>query len=92
MGAVMKHPLNLSQPEGYKEWLKDIKERIRCAQQKAVLAANSEMIILYWQLGRDILDRQSRQGWGAKVVNRLSDDLRREFPELKGFLPEISST
>ena len=74
-------------PEGYKEWLKEVKERIRSAQQRAVLAANSEMIILYWQLGRDILYRQSQQGWGAKVVNRLSDDLRREFPELKGFSP-----
>jgi predicted nuclease of restriction endonuclease-like (RecB) superfamily len=74
-------------PEGYKEWLKEVKERIRSAQQRAVLAANSEMIILYWQLGQDILQRQSQQGWGAKVVNRLSDDLRREFPELKGFSP-----
>jgi len=74
-----------SPPEGYIEWLKDIKERIRSAQQKAVLAANSEMIALYWQIGRDILGRQEQQGWGAKVVDRLADDLRREFPEMKGF-------
>lgn len=87
MGAVMKHPLNLSQPEGYKEWLKDVKERIRCAQQKAVLAANSEIILLYWQIGRDILERQGQQGWGAKVVDRLADDLRREFQDMKGFSP-----
>jgi predicted nuclease of restriction endonuclease-like (RecB) superfamily len=72
-------------PEGYIEWLKDIKECIRSAQQKAVLAANSEMIILYWQIGRDILSRQDRQGWGAKVVDRLAKDLRTEFPDMKGF-------
>lgn len=81
MGAEML----ASPPEGYIEWVKDIKERIRSAQQKAILAANSAMINLYWQIGRDILDRQCRQGWGAKVVDRLAADLRREFPEIKGF-------
>jgi predicted nuclease of restriction endonuclease-like (RecB) superfamily len=74
-----------SPPEGYIEWVKDIKERIRSAQQKAVFAANSAMITLYWHIGRDILERQGRQGWGAKVIDRLAADLRREFPEIKGF-------
>lgn len=72
-------------PEGYIDWLKDIKERIRSAQQKAVFAANSAMLTLYWQIGRDILERQGAQGWGAKVVDRLAADLRRELPEMKGF-------
>ena len=81
MGAVL---LTLP-PEGYIEWVKDIKERIRSAQQKAIFAANSAMISLYWQIGQDILERQGRQGWGAKVVDRLAADLRREFPEIKGF-------
>jgi predicted nuclease of restriction endonuclease-like (RecB) superfamily len=81
----MDAQLLTSPPEGYREWLKDVKERIRSARQKAVLAANSEMIVLYWQIGRDILDRQDRQGWGAKVIDRLSGDLRREFPDMKGF-------
>ena len=75
----------LSAPDGYSEWLKELKARIRSVQQKAVLAANSEMLALYWQIGRDILQRQKVQGWGAKVVDRLSADLRREFPEMKGF-------
>jgi len=74
-----------SPPDGYIEWLKQLKARIRSVQQKAVLAANSEMLALYWQIGRDILQRQGAQGWGAKVVDRLSADLRREFPEMKGF-------
>src|ERR1039457_6941282 len=72
-------------PEDYVEWVKDLKDRIRSAQQKAVIAANSEMITLYWQIGRDILDRQDKQAWGAKVIDRLAADLRREFPEMKGF-------
>lgn len=74
-----------SPPAGYIEWLKDIKERIRSAQQRAALAANSEMLTLYWQIGRDILERQEQQGWGTKVVDRLAADLRREFPEMRGF-------
>lgn len=74
-----------SPPAGYIEWLKDIKARIRSAQQKAVLAANSEMLVLYWQIGQEILERQEQQGWGAKVVGRLAGDLRREFPDMKGF-------
>lgn len=83
----MAAELLASPPEGYMEWVKDIKERIRSTQQKAVLAANSAMITLYWQIGRDILERQSRQGWGAKVVDRLAADLCREFPFMKGFSP-----
>ena len=81
----MGSELLTSPPEGYIEWVKDIKERIRSAQQKAIFAANSVMISLYWQIGQDILERQGRQGWGAKVVDRLAADLRREFPEIKGF-------
>ena len=44
-----------------------------------------ELVLLYWQIGSDILTRQERQSWGAKVIDRLSSDLIREFPELKGF-------
>lgn len=81
----MKSSLKLSLPDGYTDWLSNLKERIRSAQQRAILVANSELISLYWQIGRDILDRQKQQGWGAKVVEHLADDLRREFPEQKGF-------
>jgi predicted nuclease of restriction endonuclease-like (RecB) superfamily len=83
--GFMEAQLLSSPPAGYNEWFKDLKERIRSAQQRAVLAVNSEMLALYWQIGRDILERQSAQGWGAKVVDRLAADLRREFPEMKGF-------
>ena len=52
---------------------------------RAALAANAELIQLYWQIGRDILERQARQGWGSKVIERLARDLRMAFPEMKGF-------
>ena len=63
-------------PEGYTDWLAELKTRIHSAQQRAALAVNRELVLLYWHIGRDILDRQSREGWGAKVVDRLSRDLR----------------
>ncbi|MGH9899816.1 MAG: PDDEXK nuclease domain-containing protein [Pyrinomonadaceae bacterium] len=72
---------------GYDELLSELKDRIRRAQVRAALAVNRELVLLYWQIGRDILERQQRQGWGAKVIERLSADLRRAFPEMKGFSP-----
>lgn len=74
-------------PEGYGEWLVDLKGRIHIAQQRATLAVNRELVLLYWQIGRDILARQADQGWGAKVIERLAHDLRAAFPEMKGFSP-----
>nr|WP_145549611.1 PDDEXK nuclease domain-containing protein [Variovorax boronicumulans] len=74
-------------PEGYAEWLADLKGRIHTAQQRAALAVNRELVLLYWQIGRDILARQAAQGWGAKVIDRLAQDLRAAFPEMKGFSP-----
>ena len=74
-------------PEGYAEWLADLKSRIHTAQQRATLAVNRELVLLYWQIGQDILTRQSAQGWGAKVIERLALDLRAAFPHMKGFSP-----
>ena len=74
-------------PAGYADWLAELKTRIHGAQQRAALAVNRELVALYWQIGRDILGRQSLQGWGAKVVDRLAHDLRSAFPDMKGFSP-----
>jgi predicted nuclease of restriction endonuclease-like (RecB) superfamily len=74
-------------PEGYGEWLVDLKGRIHNAQQRATLAVNRELVQLYWQIGNDILIRQAQQGWGAKVIERLAQDLRAAFPDMKGFSP-----
>ncbi len=79
-------PVKLSTPpEGYMDWLADLKTRIHSAQQRAALAVNRELVLLYWQIGQDILARQAAQGWGARVIERLSQDLRSAFPEMKGF-------
>ncbi|MDX9944702.1 MAG: DUF1016 N-terminal domain-containing protein [Azonexus sp.] len=74
-------------PEGYVDWLADLKTRIFTTQQRAALAVNRELVLLYWQIGQDILARQAEQGWGAKVIERLSQDLRSAFPQMKGFSP-----
>ncbi|MBY4678314.1 PDDEXK nuclease domain-containing protein [Marinobacterium arenosum] len=79
-------PVSLTTPpDGYSDWLTDLKSRIHHAQQRASLAVNRELIQLYWQIGQDILQRQAEQGWGAKVIERLVHDLRTAFPDMKGF-------
>lgn len=74
-------------PNGYGDWLADLKTRIHTAQQRAALAVNRGLVLLYWQIGGDILERQAKQGWGAKVIERLAHDLRTAFPDMKGFSP-----
>ncbi|MFT5591140.1 MAG: putative nuclease of restriction endonuclease-like (RecB) superfamily [Bradyrhizobium sp.] len=85
---MSEHPAGLTLvPEGYADWLTELKSRIHGAQQRATLAVNRELVLLYWQIGHDILTRQAAQGWGAKVIERLALDLRAAFPEMKGFSP-----
>jgi len=74
-------------PDPYEGLLQSFKERIAGAQLRAALAVNRELVLLYWQLGREILEQQRRHGWGAKVIDRLARDLRRAFPDQKGFSP-----
>ena len=85
---MSEQPISLIQaPEGYADWLDDLKSRIHAAQQRSTLAVNRELVLLYWQIGSDILARQAAQGWGAKVIDRLAHDLRIAFPQMKGFSP-----
>ncbi len=70
-------------PKGYADWLLELKSRIHTVQQRATLAVNRELVLLYWQIGNEILARQAAQGWGAKVIERLAHDLRHAFPEMK---------
>ena len=74
-------------PRGYAKTLGEIKQRIQQERLRVVLAANSAMVLLYWDIGRMILDRQERAGWGAKVIDRLSSDLREATPEMQGLSP-----
>ena len=85
---MSEKPVRLTEPPaGYADWLADLKGRIHNAQQRATLAVNRELVLLYWQIGRDILARQAELGWGAKVIERLAQDLRATFPDMKGFSP-----
>jgi predicted nuclease of restriction endonuclease-like (RecB) superfamily len=72
-------------PADYAQWLAGLKSQIAGARQRAVLSANQEQIRLYHRIGAEILERQQRQGWGAKVIARLSSDLQEAFPDMKGF-------
>lgn len=74
----------LALPSDYGDWLAGLKQRIQGARQRTLLAANGEQIRLYHDIGREILDRQQRQGWGAKVIDRAAADLRAAFPTMKG--------
>ena len=74
-------------PADYAPLLAEIKARVQAARVKAALAANRELLTLYWDIGRLILERQEREGWGSKVIGRLSADLQREFPGQQGFSP-----
>ncbi len=74
-------------PSGYGALLTDIKARIRTAQIKASLSVNKELIQLYWSIGRDIVLRQRKEGWGKAVIDRLSVDIQGTFPGIAGFSP-----
>lgn len=71
--------------EGYAELLTALKARIQAARTRAFLSANHELITLYWDIGKMIVERQQKHGWGDAVIDRISQDLRREFPDNKGF-------
>ena len=83
----MKQQLSTARSPGYGRLLADIKARVQTAQIRTHLAANCEMLGLYWDIGRMILERQQAEGWGAKVIDRLSRDLQREFPGQQGYSP-----
>jgi predicted nuclease of restriction endonuclease-like (RecB) superfamily len=74
-----------NEPQAYAQLLNDLKARIQTARTKATLAVNRELIALYWDIGRLIVERQQRHGWGDGVIDTLSRDLRRTFPEYTGF-------
>ncbi len=80
-------PTRSGMPAGYAGTLKSLKERIRNERIRVALSANSAMVMMYWEIGRIILERQSSEGWGAKVIDRLSADLRDEFPDMQGLSP-----
>lgn len=69
----------------YKDWLKELKERLIKAQIKASVIVNKELLEFYWSLGSDIIEKQEKSKWGSSFLGKLSKDLSKEFPDMKGF-------
>lgn len=72
----------------YDLFLNDLKQRVATSRYKAALSVNKELIFLYHHMGTEILRSQAQHGWGAKVIDQLSKDLKSEFPDMKGFSPQ----
>ena len=69
----------------YAEWIAEVKHRYRSAQVKAAVKVNAEKLLFNWQLGRDLVQKKAEERWGAGVVEQVSLDLKREFPNADGF-------
>lgn len=72
-------------PSGYKAFIAGLKNKIRTSQLKAVISVNRELILLYWEIGRAIVEKKEQEGWGSKVLERVAKDLQNEFPGVEGF-------
>ncbi|WP_211882923.1 PDDEXK nuclease domain-containing protein [Pseudarthrobacter albicanus] len=80
----MTEDRDLALPTGYTDLLVELKTRVRAARTKALRTVNTQLIELYWSIGKTVLERQEAESWGSGVMGRLADDLRAEFPEMKG--------
>ncbi|MBW2164649.1 MAG: DUF1016 family protein [Deltaproteobacteria bacterium] len=85
-GIVMPVPVSQSDlPDGYANLLASLKKRIQQERIKAVLSANKALVMMYWDIGNSIIQKQNNEGWGSKIIDRLSHDLKDAFPEMRGF-------
>jgi predicted nuclease of restriction endonuclease-like (RecB) superfamily len=85
-GPIPKNtPVSRATTGNYPVLLADIKQRIRSAQVRAAMASNAGMLMLYWEIGGLLVERQKKEGWGAAILPRLADDLHNDLPEVKGF-------
>ncbi len=80
-------PPKVELPKSYGRVLAQLKARVERARLSTVMAANSALILLYWDVGHVILDRQRAAGWGAGVIDRLASDLSDAYPDMRGFSP-----
>ena len=80
---VKSHDIHID--ADYADWIADIKNRYRSAQVKAAVKVNAEKLLFNWQLGRDLVQKKAEERWGAGVVEQVSLDLKREFPDADGF-------
>jgi predicted nuclease of restriction endonuclease-like (RecB) superfamily len=77
----------LNLPDNYASVLEELKRKIQTERLRITLSANAAMVLLYWDIGKGILTQQDQQGWGARIIDRLSADLKDAFPEMSGFSP-----
>ena len=80
----------LPTPQTYPDLLATLKARIRDARLRTAVSVNRELILLYWEIGRDILARQSAEAWGTAVIDRLARDLRRDCPDMASLSPRAT--
>jgi len=86
--VVLPMPESLeNMPKNYPEFIENLKQRVAKERLKSIISANSSMIVMYWDIGKSILERQQKEGWGTKVIDRMSFDLKEAFPGMKGFSP-----
>ncbi|NCC94658.1 MAG: DUF1016 family protein, partial [Opitutae bacterium] len=78
---------NLPMPDGYADLLEDLKRTVATARWRAQRVVNTELVRMYWRIGRTILDRLESEAYGTSVINRLSHDLQAAFPDSRGFSP-----
>ena len=76
---------NLSGNKDYREWVAALKSSFAATQQRAARSVNTALLEFYWQLGQEVLDKQTRSQWGDRLLKQLSQDLMAEFPDVKGF-------
>ncbi len=78
----MKNELNLSE---YKNWISELKSKIYAARRKIAYSINSQLLEMYWEIGKDISEKQERSKWGSKFIEQIALELKHEFPDIKGF-------
>ncbi|HSW85873.1 MAG TPA: PDDEXK nuclease domain-containing protein [Rhabdochlamydiaceae bacterium] len=83
--SVTKTSKSIVSTTDYAGFIANLKQKIQSSQFKAALSVNQEMIRLYWEIGKDIVDKQKEDGWGSKVIERVAKDLQNEFPGIEGF-------
>jgi predicted nuclease of restriction endonuclease-like (RecB) superfamily len=77
--------IELSQNKDYQNWLKEIKQKIKSAQYRAALSVNSVLLELYWDIGKEVVEKQKNADWGSGFIEQFANDLRKSFPDIKGF-------
>jgi predicted nuclease of restriction endonuclease-like (RecB) superfamily len=83
--SLTKAPKTSIALSDYSQFIKSLKEKVRSAQLRAFLSVNRELIQLYWEIGKDVVNRQEKDGWGSKVIERVAKDLQNAFPGVEGF-------